>query len=270
MRLQTSDFQFSLLTPCFSGTAAGKEADHSELRVPPIRGHIRFWHRAAFDPASANRVWGSTTGDEGEGSRVAIRIIARMAPSRSWAPLLPHKTQGQGKRAALPVAAAAAIQLQRLPACTNEDWERARSATRLWLVAGTLGYRASRAAGSVWPVEPWTPRTRDELIAQLAPLLRKPAKPWAAALVGETVEASWELLRQAASNTPRGPAGVFGNAQPRQPSPTRFKVVSLTGGACLLAIAPSLDILRRASQEIESKSDRRFWDPLGVWDFLGG
>ncbi len=269
MKLPTFDFRFTLLTPCFSGTAEGKEATLSELRVPPIRGHIRFWHRAAFDANSANRIWGSTAGNEGQGSKVAIRITSDIPAGRQPFPLLPHKPSGQGSRAALPPASSATIQLQRLPGCANDDWAKAYTATQLWLLAGTLGYRASRAAGSVWPDAEWTPKSRDELALLLKPLIAHPVLPWGAALVAEGSGRSWTELREAASDTPRGPQHLFGNAQPRVPSPVRFKVVQLATGLCLLAVAPPNSALQDAETALRiTKPDPCRWNDLGVWSFL--
>src|SRR2546426_4670416 len=215
MNLQTETLSFKFLTPCFSGTAEGREASTSELRVPAIRGHIRFWHRAAFGADSANRVWGSTNGNEGQGSRVAVRIKTGLPPSHQTAQLLPHKTHGQGSRPALPQDGRASIQLQRLPACTSDDWAKAVTAAKLWLLAGTLGYRSSRAAGSVWPDGKWAPETRVDLSRLLAPLIGKASQPWGAALIGESAGRSWNDLRVAASDTPNGPPHLLGNAIPR-------------------------------------------------------
>jgi hypothetical protein len=268
MNLTTETFRFTLLTPCFSGTADGNDATFSELRVPAIRGHIRFWHRAAYGPESANRVWGSTTGNDGQGSRVAVRIKAGPPPSRQSAQLLPHKTHGQGSRPALPPDTTASIQLQRLPACTHADWAQALTAMKLWLLAGTLGYRASRAAGSVWPTEPWTPQSRADLTLLLAPLIARPSHPWGAALVAESAHKSWRDLREAASDTPKGPPQLFGNAQPRKPSPVRFKVVELATGLCLLAVAPSKQSIVQAEHALTSKPDPHRWKDLGAWKTL--
>ncbi len=268
MHLATSEFRFVLLTPCFSGTAEGREATHSELRVPPIRGHIRFWHQAAFGMDSANRVWGSTSGNEGQGSRVAVRILSGTAPSRLPAQLLPHKSHGQGSRAALPAGATASLQLQSLPACTNDDWAKADASTKLWLLAGTLGYRANRAAGSVWPEEKWTPKSREELAHLLAPLIARPVQPWGAALVAESANKPWSDLREAASDTPMGPPHLFGNAQLRKPSPVRFKVIRLTSGLCLLVVVPSKNSIKEAERALKSKPDPHRWNDLDDWRFL--
>ena len=265
MNLTIETFRFRFLTPCFSGTAEGKDATFSELRVPAMRGHIRFWHRAAYGPDSANRVWGSTSGNEGQGSRVAVRLKATPAPGRQSARLLPHKTHSQGSRPALPPDTTASIQLQRLPACTHDDWAQALSATKLWLLAGTLGYRANRAAGSVWPVEPWTPQSPPELASLLAPLIARPSQPWGAALLAESAHKSWADLREAASDTPLGQPHLFGSAKPRKPSPVRFKVVELSTGLCLLVIAPAKKSITDAEGALKSKPDPHRWKALGDW-----
>lgn len=268
MNLKTETFRFTFLTPCFSGTADGKDAMFSELRVPPIRGHIRFWQRAVYGPESANRIWGSTNGNDGQVSRVAIRIKSGLPSSHQSAQLLPHKPHGQGSRPALPVGGTASIQLQRLPACSNDDWAEALTATKFWLVAGTLGYRSSRAAGSVWPDEQWAPQSQDQLACLLKPLIAKPGKAWAAALIGESAGNTWTQLREAASDTPKGPPDVFGYAKPRKPSPVRFKVIKLSSGLCLLAVGPSMQTLINAEAELKAKFDPHRWNELGAWKFL--
>jgi hypothetical protein len=268
MNLMTETFRFTFLTPCFSGTAEGKNARESELRVPPIRGQIRFWHRAAFGVESANRIWGSTGGNEGQGSRVAISIDNRPTASRETAPLLPHKSHGQGARPALPEGAEAVLKLLRLPPCTDDEWTKALGAAKLWLVAGTLGYRGSRAAGSVWPLAPWAPASPNDLARILAPLIAKPAGAWAAALVAGSSGKDSATLRKTASDTTRGRAHLFGSAQPRQPSPVRFKVVSLQAGLGLMAVAPSNQALAEAESVLKSKPDPRRWSELGSWNPL--
>ena len=175
MNLQTETLSFRFLTPCFSGTAEGKEASASELRVPAIRGHIRFWHRAAFAADSTNRVW---------------------------------------------------------------------------------------------PDEKWTPQSKDDLASRLATLIGRPNQPWGAALADESAGKSWSDLRAAASDTPKGPPHLFGNAIPRKPSPVRFKVVELASGLCLLAVAPSKESIGDAETALKSKPDPHRWDELGTWTSL--
>jgi len=168
----------------------------------------------------------------------------------------------------MPVGARASIQLQRLPSCTHSDWAEALTSTKLWLLAGTLGYRSNRAAGSVWPTEPWAPRSLTDLADLLGPLIAKACVPWAAALVGAAAHKSWAELREAASATPRGPAHLFGCAQPRTPSPVKFKIPSLESGLCLLVLAPSKTLITEAEAKLKNKPDPHRWNELGQWRFL--
>ena len=94
MQLKTIEFPFTLLTPCFSGTALGKDAPQAEMRVPPIRGHIRSWHRILCGSENANRVWGSANGNNGSGSRVGLRVSGSPMSSGEKAAILPHKSGG--------------------------------------------------------------------------------------------------------------------------------------------------------------------------------
>lgn len=162
MNLEAETFGFTLLTPCFSGTALGKYDDHAEMRVPAIRGHIRFWHRVLFAAADANTVWGSTDGGEGQGSRVALRLVGDVPrdQEQTRSNLLPHKENPnhRGPRPALKSGKTFTLQLQRLVGCTTDDWEHAQRALKLWLLVGSVGLRSNRAAGSVWPVGNWVPR----------------------------------------------------------------------------------------------------------------
>lgn len=286
MQLQTADFTFTLLTPCFSGTALGKLDDHAEMRAPPIRGHVRFCHRALFGAADCNRVWGSTTGDEGHGSRVALRFVGSVS-IRQASPkptLLPHKQDlnQRGPRPALADKEQFTLRLQRLPACTAADWDRAQRAVKLWLLLGGLGLRSNRAAGSVWPHGDWVPRTPDALKTTLQNLgLRN----WSLAVIGLDAGKTEDELRETASDTIQGNPylQVFGGIRPRTPSPTKFKVARLTvqaaqpPQACLLAIAPNEQvrvdgvtqtILRHAEHLLNAKPNPARWQALGPWRHL--
>lgn len=273
MRLPHEDFTFTLLTPCFSGTALGKHDDHAEMRIPPIRGHVRSWHRALFGPANCNRVWGSTNGNEGHGSRVALRLTEGRVVGEHPAPILPHDLRKSGRpRASLQIGGSFTLRLQRLVGCTAEDWDRAQRALRTWLLLGCLGLRSNRAAGSVWPEGHWVPGSPDALKATLEDL---GLRDWSVALVGMGAGKNGDELREAASDTLAGHRTVFGDVQPkREPSPTKFKVVRLGGAHCLAAVAPAkrvpIDgshqfILHHAERLLKSKPR---WQALGSWRYL--
>lgn len=239
--LPTHTFEFEFLTPCFSGTAEGKNAEASVLRIPPIRGHIRMWHARLFGAADANSVWGSTAGD-GCGSKVGVALHAIPPASTTKAEILPHKDNPnhRGPRVALTTGSPAALTLTRLPGCTGSQWECAEKATKLWLILGTLGLRSARAAGSVWPSGDWVPQDAAALKSTLTKLGYKlPVQQVDAAILNDTSldrERTDALkLRRAASDTVGGNPRLFGGIKPeRQPSPLKMKVARFSSGPVLL------------------------------------
>ncbi len=275
MKLPTVPFTFTLLTPCFAGTWQGKDPKAvAELRVPPLRGHLRDWHRILFGYADTERVWGSTAGNTGNGSRVAVRLSLSPEPSSQLDRLLPHadpnssdyqeRRKAGGRRAALPADTRASFELQRLPNCTAENWEHAQHATKAWLLLGCLGYRSNRAAGSVWPIGDWAPAT----LAEFVQAVRRLGCNWALALTPESVGSDAISLRKAASDTANGAPMYLGQAVPKRiPSPTRFKVIRLGKSLRLLIVAPDSTILdgaRRAlcQKHIPAKSKPAEWQTL--------
>ena len=271
MKLLNAIFPFEFLTDCFSGTAEGKLATHSELRVPPIRGHVRMWHVAAFGINSCNEVWGSTAGD-GAGSRVAMKLTELPQASAAGSDVLPHKDneRHRGSRPALSAGSRATLELTCLPLCDQAQWDKAQQAVKLWLLLGTLGLRSARAAGSVWPIEdpvkPWVPNDAATLKKTLTALgLGRQS----VALIGEGKGSTARDLRTTASDTVNERT-VFGGINDRAPSPTRFKVISLGTGQCLLANAaqnvPST--LTRAESLLCRKPQPARWVALGAWNHL--
>jgi len=271
MHLQHEDYTFTLLTPCFSGTALGKADDHAEMRIPPIRGHIRFWHRVLFGPGDCNRVWGSTAGDQGNGSRISVRFIGSVSIKHASlkSTMLPHKDEPnqRGPRPALAAGKSFTLRLQRLVGCTAADWDHAQRAVKLWLLLGGLGLRSNRAAGSLCPEGDWVPKNREDLKAILQQL---GLRSWAVALAGDGMGKRPDELRETASDTIQGNPHrkVFGGISPRTPSPTKFKVIRLASGPCLLACAPSKSILQEAERLLNAKPNATRWKALGTWNYI--
>jgi len=284
MNIESIPFRFKLLTPCFSGTAMGKHGG-AEMRVPPIRGHIRFWHRVLFGADDCNRVWGSASGKQGSASKVGVRLLGdgKVYYGDNYKKeILPHKKEvrERGTGYAIPQGEEFKFKLQRLVGCDNSDWEKAEKAAKLWLLLGSLGLRSNRAAGSVWPMESWTPNTKDELVKTLIYL---GLKKYSVALIGEGLKKSSDDsddLRATASDTIRGtpPSDIFGSMSPRRPSPTKFKVIELNNGLCLLALAPQKFVLgsdrnkrlvlEEAERLLNNKPDSRRWRELGKWHYI--
>lgn len=255
MKLLIAEYPFVFLSACLSGNWQGKEPGAvSELRVPPIRGHLRLWHRVLFHANDANRVWGSTADNEGCGSRVGVTLKNIPPPSTAKAPTLPHKDERfQGPRSALTAGTKATLVLQRLPGCTATDWEHSQKAARLWLLLGCLGNRSNRAAGSVWPDGNNTtspaPSSPGELRHQLSDL----GCNWAIALAPTSIGTSWESLRKAASDTPKDRPN-YGWASPREPSPTHFKIVRFGTELRLLIFADTPTRLAAAKTAMSQKT----------------
>ena len=233
MKLPTATFTFEFLTDCFSGTAEGKNATHSELRVPPIRGHIRMWHVAAFGSTSCGQIWGSTAGD-GTGSCVSVRLTEHPGKTNGEkSELLPHELKKSSLRHALPAGSRATLELTRLPLCNNEQWDKAQKAVKLWLLLGTLGLRSARAAGSVWPLDTWAPQDETALRNELAAVGYSHIVQLGDASIVKHASLKHEpderfKLRCAASDTVNGYSQYFGDIKPaRKPSPLKIKVIRL-------------------------------------------
>jgi hypothetical protein len=243
MILPTENYSFKLLTACFCGGADNQTAP-AEMRVPSIRGQVRGWQRELADSKAVNRIWGSTDG-EACASRVGLKCDTSIPPRQAQPKphILPHKNQGP--RPALSVGQSFTLTLQRLVGCSNGDWTAAQNAIKLWLLIGCLGLRANRAAGSVWPLDPdqegrkWVP----QIPAQLGETLRNLGFRWPIQLVETPAGTTAEELRRLASDTVNGHRNLFGDINPRIPSPTKFKVIEVSGQPRLLVTArPSISL----------------------------
>ena len=258
MILPTEKYTFKLLTACFCGGADNQGAP-AEMRVPSIRGQIRSWHHEIAGANTMNRIWGSTAGQT-NASRVALicdaTILPRAAQPRTC--ILPHKNQGP--RPALAADQTFTVTLQRLIGCTTDDWKAAQNAVKLWMLIGCLGLRANRAAGSIWPTGEWVPQTSAHLRIMLQDLGFK----WPAQLVDTPEETKAEELRRLASDTVKGRRELFGEIEPRNSSPTKFKVIELENRPRLLVTAPPSVRLTdvRAALSGTNKAGQFMWQPL--------
>lgn len=272
MKLDTKVFHFELLTPCFSGTAYGR-FDDAEVRIPPIRGHIRQWHRILFGSEDVNRVWGSASSNSSVGSLIGIRLISYIKKSNKQSPLLPHKDRG-GYRCALPPETRIEFELIRLVGCSDKYWKNAIEATKLWLLLGGFGARVNRAAGSVYPLEQWTPTDKESLKNFLT---QSGLKNLSVALIGYETNnnKNAEQLRKVASDTYNNHPNIFGSANPRKPSPLKFKVFRFNNKYCLIATAPKRGIYGQNRKNVLLIEEARNiltrkppWKELGDWEIL--
>ncbi|MEK7675645.1 MAG: RAMP superfamily CRISPR-associated protein [Verrucomicrobiota bacterium] len=270
MKLESQSFPFRLLTASFCGGAEGRQQD-AEMRVPSIRGHLRDWHRQLVGVPRADIVWGSTDDNTGHSSKIAVTVdkpdntvascrarlfpqveftaaderrlsrLRRADPGRNE--LAQKLKKSENAAPALPKDTSFVLSLTRLPECNAPEWEAAQRAVKLWLLVGALGLRSSRAAGSVWPLNPpepaWVPQTEQQLADTLSQIGFDPSQ---VRLMDAVPGDDEDKLRECASNTVEDRT-YFGGVNPRDPSPVRFKVTRLNSQPRLLVVV-SKTVLR--------------------------
>ena len=155
---RTIDLEF--ITPLFSHGAT----DKPEVRAASIRGHLHDWFRLlGGDIVAERRVFGgikqskaSFAGHEKTcASSVVVRVGDVVGSIKDMA-TLPHKSGGMSApRQAFDIGTKCRITvIDRLCGLSPEDENCLDAAINAWLLMGTLGYRATRAAGSfLWQDE---------------------------------------------------------------------------------------------------------------------
>ena len=273
-----------VLTPLFN---RGAYQDTPEIRVPSIRGMVRWWFRALGGTADEEKfVFGGMKkfGREHREDVMASWLVFRVSNVRAQRPnqnlpTLPHKQGGQASPQAA-FAPGARFKLEvfsRFGDLPSELETKAKNALEVWLLLGSLGLRANRGGGNVWPADGSAPKTADELKRMLQ---NAGLNNWSVALVGQDKKKSAEELRKTATDTIQNNPHryIFGSIEPRLSSPTKFKIIRLADGLCLLACAPHREIqcedrqrrtiLHEAEQLLNSKQQPQRWQALGSWEYL--
>jgi len=244
---------FELLTPCF---CAGFSKNQPEMRIPSIRGQLRWWARLLNKPGrSEYQNFGGIKGKAFEFTNDAVASAWKLTlqENQNAQPddryLVPHKENGRGGAGFLCKALiegnryTLGWQPQPHPKfnghLTSED---ARGEfTRIlktWMLLGTVGRRATRAMGSVWPLDycPTEEEFHDALKKLRLPnelrfqiLNKTGAADELTRIAGETVHG----LKM--GDFTRNPLG-FVKGSSRKSSPLRFKVGRFKGGLKLIAI----------------------------------
>ncbi len=171
-----------IVTPVLGGSffTAGGGIDHRHLdpiRVPTIRGHLRFWWRA-LQPANLGAdelrrrersLWGGMGtggGNDGDGkpaaSRVSIRVEAVQPENPEIDPdpppgggkgyaLFPARQQTRGPEVIRPTVPRLkpGITFTLRLACPPDHLEEVRGAVRAWILFGGYGSRTRRGLGSL-------------------------------------------------------------------------------------------------------------------------
>ncbi len=245
-----------VLTPLFN---RGAYQDTPEIRVPSIRGMVRWWFRALGGSPDEEKLvfggmkkFGQRTANDVMASRLVFRVSKVTAHKANPDPAtLPHKQGGQASpRAAFQAGAKLTLQVfSRFEPLPSELERKAINALEVWTLLGSLGLRANRGGGSLWPSN--APNSPEELKQRLKQL----GCTWPVYLAPASVGNTWLDLQKAATDTVQnGPANIFGSVRPhRQSSPLKLKVVRLDGQLRLLITAPEERIISEAQRALRQK-----------------
>ncbi len=240
--MNTEEITVKTLSPCF---CAGADPQHPEIRAASIRGHLRRWHTRLTNEPDMKNVWG-TVGRQGGSSEIQLRVEISGFDKKS-AVLLPHKTQGSGYRNALVNGEFNVLLRSRNQRALNQAFK----ALQVWSLLGSLGTRANRAAGSIWPASD-TPTNISEFKERLDSLGLKRGE----IRVSSDFDTA-DALRTAASDTLAIPY-LFGAAKPRKESPLKIKMVEFDDRCHLLLFAEQNGVIDSALNELQKKGK-----PLG-------
>lgn len=169
MNLNRRSYEIKLVTPAF---LAGADQQQPELRVPSIRGCLRWWFRLAEHGAGTSleqirKKESDLFGSTDKGQRLILRIrpdgpLKTETPSYRdlpfdhqylWFPLRPERNSSQPiTRPAL--AAGTSFKLEAIVPPSIQNGEQVlRQLDDLvaqWVLFGSIGMRSRRCAGSLW------------------------------------------------------------------------------------------------------------------------
>ncbi|MGC8988489.1 MAG: type III-B CRISPR module RAMP protein Cmr1 [Verrucomicrobiia bacterium] len=257
-----------IITPLFN---RGAYQDTPEIRVPSIRGMVRWWFRALGGSADDEKEvfggmkrFGRRFAHEVRASKLVFRVThleARIAPDPGI-PILPHKQGGQASpQAAFQPGARFHLEVfSRLDPLPPQLQRKVENALEAWLLLGALGMRANRGGGNVWPADNTAPNTPAELRQRLV----EHGCNWQVMIAGQEVGHTVEELRKAATDTRNGMPLIFGEAFPnRRTSKVKFKIVRFGEKLRLLIAAPDTESLRQAKEALKGKlSKPETWQPI--------
>lgn len=254
------------LAPLF---CRGAYKDWPEIREPSIRGMVRWWFRKlGGNPQEEKEIFGGLKRFAGTekvaASKVVFRVTRQEATEAKPTPFtLPHKAEERdGKpspQAAFKPEGWFHLEVfPRLGGLSPELETKLKNAIEVWVLLGSLGLRANRAGGSLWPKN-GAPATPSELRQQL----EKFGCNWPAYLAGDEVGKTLDELRKAATDTLGGHPEVFGDRNPRRASTVKMKIVRLDGRLRLLITAPEQDPLNDAKRLLANKRAKgASWVPV--------
>ncbi len=207
--------------------SAGADQTQAELRIPSIRGQLRWWHRAIYcNPAKEKVLFGGIgqKNDTGIASKLVLRLKNEKIISERQT-VLPHKSQGAGSRQGLKGEFTLSAYLRNCGSLGefNRLKKEVDDLIRVWILLGSIGARVSRAAGSIF--------CKDELsLETFQNHLREMARPKDLSLYLSEEEKTVSELRRIASDTVNnGEFLGYVRSKPssRLASPLKMKIVKI-------------------------------------------
>ncbi len=149
----SKSIQLEILTPCF---CRGAHKAQPEIRTSSIRGQLRWWYRALYGTGVGEwELFGGVNGlrlgleRDAVASQVRLWVFNKSGAIDHHALPLPHKPF---KSPAL-VDGRFSLGWEFRPEATEDQKTAFERTLKAWAMLGGLGFRANRAAGSMWPLE---------------------------------------------------------------------------------------------------------------------
>jgi CRISPR-associated protein Cmr1 len=186
-----SDFVVSLaiVTPILGGGYQTRALDDVDIiRVPTVRGHLRFWWRALFVCgfeksaslyAAETKLWGGPGGGSDEApavrSPVEVRIEVTDPGKKDEGNIDPQRTDGAyvlfPARGAPPIPRRTTATFKLTVSAPTADIAAVRDAVRAWILFGGYGGRTRRGLGGLTVTGPdaatWLPHPHKPLDIEL-------------------------------------------------------------------------------------------------------
>ena len=181
-----------LVTPVLGGGyRAGQLDDVDIVRVPTIRGHLRFWWRALFagkHPTgralydAESQLWGGVGGGEPRRSQVDVRVEVRSRGEEEAHDIDPRRTDGayalfpaRGEKGGDPRSRRTQTTFLLSITAPTSALVAVRAAVQAWILFGGYGGRTRRGLGAITvtgdDASQWLPRPGALLVRELERLL---------------------------------------------------------------------------------------------------
>jgi len=185
------DFTLRLVSPAF---IAGTDKAHPEMRAASIRGHLRYWYRAARGASIDNaqelfKQEGKAFGSTEEGNKFTLLVLPRQPDQEDRPPsvaMLPHKSSSRDRSETKALKADLVYDLSLISRPGQPVSKHIVPSMVIWSLLGGLGRRSRRMFGAIriqpkkgTPAqEAWydSPKSADDLASTIREVLGQAVK----------------------------------------------------------------------------------------------